>query len=160
MYVFRDSLVLLARRGIMPAMSQSPKVKAFLICDQVIRSTDGKYTIVGVFRRVHAPQFPVFHARFGLYLMLGELNGKYDFTIQFMDPSDGQTLGRADLKGVEYRTPLDDFETGLNLPGLQFPRAGVFEVHLLCNGELLHVDTLTAVQMDNPGPKPPAPPAS
>lgn len=58
----------------------------------VIRSTDGKYTIVGVFRRVHAPQFPVFHARFGLYLMLGELNGKCDFTIQFMDPSDGQTL--------------------------------------------------------------------
>lgn len=143
----------------MRPMSQTPKVKAFLICDQVIRSTDGKYTIVGVFRRVHAPQFPVFHARFGLYLMLGELNGKYDFTIQFIDPGDGTVLGRADMKGVEYRNPLDDFETGLNLPGLQFPRAGTFEVHLLVNGELLHVDTLTAVQIENPGPKPPAPPA-
>jgi hypothetical protein len=76
------------------AMSQTPKVKAFLICDQVIRSTDMKYSIIGVFRRVHAPQFPVFHARFGLYMMLGELNGKYDFTIQFIDPTDGTVLGR------------------------------------------------------------------
>ncbi len=138
-------------------MAQAPKVKAFLICDQVIRSTDGKYTIVGVFRRVHAPQFPVFHARFGLYLMLGELNGKYDFTIKFIDPADGNELGRADMKGIEYRNPLDDFETGLNLPGLQFTRAGTFEVHLVVNGELLHVDTLHAVQMDNPPAGPPKP---
>ena len=136
------------------AMKTTPKVNAFLICDQVIHSTDRKYTVVGIFRRVHAAQFPVFHARFGLYLMLGELNGRCDLTIQFIDPGDGQVLGRADLKGVEHRSPLDDFETGLNLPGLHFPKAGTYEIHLLVNGELLHVDTIHAVQMENPPQQP------
>jgi hypothetical protein len=128
----------------------TPKVKAFLICDQVIRSTDGKYTVVGVFRRVHAAQFPVFHARFGVYMSLGEMNGNYDLGIEFVDPNEGTTLGRAELRGIKHNKPLDDFETGINLPGLQFPKEGTFEVHLNCNGDLLHVDTLQAVRVDPP----------
>ena len=139
-------------------MSQ-PKVKAFVICDQVIRSTDGKYSIIGIFRRIHAPSFPVFHARFGLYMMLGELSGKYDFVLQFVDPQDGTVLGRAELKGVEHKSALEDFESGINLPGLQFMRPGTYEVHLISNGELLHVDTLQAVAMDvTPGPEQSPPP--
>lgn len=140
-------------------MSSAPKVKAFLICDQVIRSTDGKYSIIGVFKRVHAPQFPVFHARFGVYMMMGELNGRYDLGIEFVEPVEGQTLGRAELRGIEHHKPLEDFETGINLPGLQFTKEGVFEVHLKVNGELLHVDTLQAVKVEGP-PAPPRPPAA
>src|SRR5690606_18932670 len=101
-------------------VGSTPKVKAFLICDQVIRSTDGKYTVVGVFRRVHAPQFPVFHARFGVYVMLGEMNGEYDLTIEFIDPHGETSLGKAELRGLKHNRPLEDFETGINLPGLQF----------------------------------------
>ncbi|MDC1142698.1 hypothetical protein OAU50_06375 [Planctomycetota bacterium] len=126
----------------------NPKVKAFLICDQVIRSTDGKYSVIGVFRRVHAPEFPVFHARFGVYIMLGELNGNYDFIIEFIDPADGNQLGKAELKGVNHTKPLEDFETGINLPGLQFPKEGTYEIHITCNGNLLHVDTLQAIRVD------------
>ena len=132
----------------------NPKVKAFLICDQVIRSTDGKYSIIGVFRRVHAPSFPVFHARFGVYLMLGEMNGEYNFTIEFTDPTEGQVLAKAELRGVKHNKPLEDFETGINLPGLQFTKEGTFEVHLNCNGDLLHVDTLQAIKVDSPPPPP------
>lgn len=138
-------------------MGTTPKVKAFVICDQVIRSTDGKYSIIGVFKRVHAPQFPVFHARFGLYMMLGELNGRYDFSIEFNDPAEGQVLGRAELRAIEHHKPLEDFETGINLPGLQFTREGVFEVHLKVNGDLLHVDTIQAIKVEAP-PQPPKPP--
>jgi hypothetical protein len=134
----------------------TPKVKAFLICDQVIRSTDGKYSIIGVFRRVHAPSFPVFHARFGIYLMLGEMNGEYNFTIEFTDPTENQSLAKAELRGVKHHKPLEDFETGINLPGLQFTKEGTFEVHLSCNGDLLHVDTLQAIKVDQP----PGPPQS
>ncbi|MCA8936293.1 MAG: hypothetical protein KDB68_08795 [Planctomycetes bacterium] len=132
----------------------NPKVKAFLICDQVIRSTDGKYSIIGIFRRVHAPNFPVFHARFGVYLMLGDMNGEYDFTIEFVDPTEGNTLAKAELRGVKHQKPLEDFETGINLPGLQFPKDGTFEIHLVCNGDLLHVDTLHAIKVDSPPPPP------
>lgn len=131
----------------------TPKVKAFLICDQVIRSTDGKYSIIGVFRRVHAPTFPVFHARFGVYVMLGDMNGEYNFTIEFSDPTEGQVLAKAELRGVKHHKPLEDFETGINLPGLQFTKEGTFEVHLLCNDELLHVDTLQAIKVEAPPPK-------
>lgn len=132
----------------------NPKVKAFLICDQVIRSTDGKYSVIGIFRRIHAPDFPVFHARFGVYVMLGELNGTYDFVIEFIDPTDGSQLGKAELKGVNHTKPLEDFETGINLPGLQFTKEGIYEVHITCNGDLIHVDTLHAIRVDSP-PKAP-----
>jgi hypothetical protein len=128
----------------------TPKVKAFLVCDQVIRSTDGKWSVIGVFRRVHAPQFPVFHARFGIYVMLGEMNGTYDLTIEFVDPGDSHSLGKAELRGLKHNRPLEDFETGINLPGLQFPKEGTFEIHLSVNGDLLHVDTIQAVKIDAP----------
>jgi hypothetical protein len=140
-----------------PAMSSVPKVKAFLICDQVIRSTDGKYSIIGVFKRVHAPSFPVFHARFGVYVMMGELKGSYDLAIEFVEPGEGTTIGKAELRSIKHDKPLEDFETGINLPGLQFTREGVFEVHLKVNGELLHVDTIQAIKVDPP-PKPPGTP--
>lgn len=140
-------------------MGHSPKVKSFLICDQVIRSTDGKYSIIGVFKRVHAPQFPVFHARFGVYMMMGEMSGRYDLAIEFVEPGEGQTLGRAELRGIEHLKPLEDFETGINLPGLQFTKEGTFEVHLKVNGELLHVDTLQAIKVEAPPGAPPRPPA-
>jgi hypothetical protein len=147
-------LARIAARGQTHAMSSAPKVKAFLICDQVIRSTDGKYSVIGIFRRVHAPNFPVFHARFGIYMMLGEMNGTYDLGIEFVDPGDGTQLARAELRGVKHNKPLEDFETGINLPGLSFPKDGTFEVHLKCNGELLHVDTLHAVKVEAPQPPP------
>jgi hypothetical protein len=137
-------------------MGTTPKVKSFLICDQVIRSTDGKYSIIGVFKRVHAPTFPVFHARFGVYFMLGELSGRYDFAIEFVEPAEGHVLGRAEMRGVEHNKPLEDFETGINLPGLQFVREGTFEVHLKVNGDLVHVDTLQAIKVEAP-PAPPRP---
>ncbi|MBK9975968.1 MAG: hypothetical protein IPP14_14440 [Planctomycetes bacterium] len=138
-------------------MGTNPKVKAFLICDQVIRSTDGKYSIIGVFKRVHAPRFPVFHARFGVYLMLGEMNGKYDFSIEFHDPTEGRMMGRAELRGIEHFKPLEDFETGINLPGLEFQHEGTLEVHVKVNNDLLHVDTLQAIKVEAP-PTPPKPP--
>lgn len=127
-----------------------PKLKAFLICDQVIRSTDGKYSVIGIFRRIHAPDFPVFHARLGVYIMLGELNGTYDFIIEFVDPTDGTQLGKAELKGVTHHKPLEDFETGINLPGLQFSKEGTYQVNISCNGDLLHVDTLQAIRVESP----------
>jgi hypothetical protein len=143
----------------------TPKVKAFLFCDQVIRSTDGKYTVVGIFQRIHSPQFPVFHARFGMYMCLGGMNGSYDLLIEFTDPGEGATLGRAELRGLKHNKPLQDFETGINLPGLQFPKEGTFEVHVKCNDELLHVGTIRAVKVEPPqgppnAPGQPPPPAS
>lgn len=137
-------------------MATTPKVKAFLICDQVIRSQDFKYSIIGVFKRIHSPQFPVFHARFGVYMMIGEMNGRYDLAIEFVDPLEPQPqLATAQLRGIEHFKPLEDFETGINLPGLQFAREGIVEVHLKINGELAHVDTIQALKVEPP-PRSPA----
>lgn len=140
-------------------MSTPPKVKSFLICDQVIRSTDGKYSVIGIFKRVHAPTFPVFHARFGVYMMIGEMKGRYDLAIEFIEPGEGTVIGRAEMRNIEHNAPLEDYEAAINLPGLQFQRAGVYEIHLKVNGDLLHVDTIQAVKVDAP-PPPPKPPAA
>lgn len=140
-------------------MGAPPKVKAFLLCDQVIIGNDGKHSIIGVFQRIHAAQFPVFHPRFGIYIRLGEMQGRYDLTIRFADPAENKTLAEAQLKGIKHERPLDDFESGVNLPGIELPHEGTFEVQLLANGELINVDTLRAIKVDMPqggpgGPRP------
>lgn len=132
-------------------MASAPKVKAFLLCDQVIIGQDSKHSIIGVFQSIHAPSFPVFHPRFGIYVRLGEMHGNYDLAIQFVDPDGERTLGEAQLKGIHHERPLDDFESGVNLPGIEIPSPGVFEVRLIANGELINVDTLRAVKVNMDG---------
>jgi hypothetical protein len=125
-----------------------PVVKAFLICDQVIRDVYGKHSIIGIFRRVHCEEFPVFHSKIGFYMSLGSLNGDYDFSLSFREPKEDREIAGAEMRGVKFRQPLVDFETGMNLPGLRFEEAGVHEVHLFCNHKLLHVDTLSVVKAE------------
>lgn len=131
-------------------MPAAPKVKCFLLCDQAIQAMDGKHSIIGVFQRIHATEFPVFHHRFGIYVKLGEMQGEYDLTVQFVDPGEEKVLAEAKLQGISRPSMLEDFESGVNLPGIEIPHEGVYEVRLLANDELINVDTLRAqkVEMD------------
>lgn len=128
-------------------MKVTPTVKAFLISDQVITCIDGKYSIIGVFGKINVPNLPVFHSRFGVYIKLGGLNGSYEMEIKFIEPKNETVIGSAKLKKFEYKEPLGDFETGINLPGLNLTCAGVHEVHFIVNGQLLHVDTIDVVEI-------------
>lgn len=123
-----------------------PIVKAFLLCDQAIRGVDGKFTIVGCFSQVQAQEFPCFHARFGVFMKLGGLNGTYTITLEFLDPSHN-VIAKAELRDLKHNGQLLDFETGINLPGLQLTEVGTIEVHLNVNGTLAHVDTLKVSQV-------------
>lgn len=116
-----------------------------MLCDQAIHARDGKHSVIGIFQRIHATEFPVFHHRFGIYLRLGEMNGDYDLTVSFVDPEDEKVLAEAKLSGINHDRPLEDFESGVNLPGIEIPHKGVFEVRLIANGDLVHIDTLRAV---------------
>jgi len=123
-------------------MALTPRVKAFLLCDQTIHGQDGKHSVIGIFQRINAGSFPVFHHRFGIYLRLGELRGNYDLTIRFVDNERDQPLAEMQLRGISHDNPLDDFETSLNLPGIEIPRPGTYDIQILANDELIHVDTL------------------
>lgn len=134
-----------------------PSVKAVLICDQVIQDISHKYSVIGIFRRVSCAKFPVFHSKIGFYMMLGGMNGIYDFTLSFTEPKEGKEIARAEVRGVKHDKPLIDFETGINLPGLGFDSEGVYEVSIFCNGKLLHIDTISVVQVGPPAaPREPA----
>lgn len=129
-------------------LTSIPKVKAFLLCDQAMQSIDGKHSIIGVFQRIHSTEFPVFHHRFGIYVKLGEMQGEYDLTVQFVDPDEEKILAEAKLQGISRPSMLEDFESGVNLPGIEIPHEGVYEVRLLANGDLIHVDTLRAQKVE------------
>jgi hypothetical protein len=131
-------------------MSIQPRVKAFLLCDHAIHAMDGKHSVVGIFQRVHAQDFPVTHHRFGIYIRLGEMRGAYRLTVQFVDPDTEQELAKAVLDGIRHDRPLDDFETSVNLPAISFPHPGTFEVRLFANDDLIHVDTLRAAKVELP----------
>ncbi len=131
-------------------MASTPKVKAFLICDQVIVDKDGKHSVIGIFQQIHAPQLPVYHPRFGIYIRLGDMNGSYDLSIRFIEPKNERVLAEAQLHGIEHKRPLKDFESGVNLPGIEIPHEGTFEIHLIVNNQLIGLDTLQAIKVHIP----------
>ncbi len=138
-------------------MADQPRVKAFLLCDCEIESTDGKHSVIGIFQRIRSVNFPVFHARFGIYVRLGEMRGKYTFKLQFVDMDNDSLLAEAIMSNVEHRNPLLDRELGINLPGLQLQHPGTYEIRFFANDELIHVDTLHADRID-PSQFPQSPP--
>lgn len=129
-------------------MAFTPRVKAFMLCDQTIHGRDGKHSVIGIFQRINAGNFPVFHHRFGIYLRLGEMRGDYTLKIRFIDTENDRPLAEMELRDISHGNPLDDFETSLNLPGIEIPRPGTYEIQVLANNELIHVDTLRSDKVD------------
>jgi hypothetical protein len=129
-------------------MADQPRVKAFLLCDCAIESTDGKHSVIGIFQRIRSVNFPVFHARFGVYVRLGEMRGQYTFKLQFIDMKSDSMLAEAMLTNVEHKNPLLDRELSVNLPGLHLQHPGTYEVRFFSNDDLIHVDTLHADMID------------
>lgn len=132
------------------ANGAKPTLKSFHLCDCTIRDhTSMKYSVIGIFGQVSSPEVPVFHPRLGVYLMLGGMNGTYDLAVDFIDP-DGERIAHMELKGIKHVTPNVAFESGINLPGLQFTKFGTHEVNIYCNNELLHVHTFEVSKVDPP----------
>ncbi|MCL6638744.1 MAG: hypothetical protein K6T80_03570 [Firmicutes bacterium] len=67
-----------------------PVLCTFLLCDQV-RGEGGKFSIAGIFYRIHTAQFPFIHRCQVVVGWCGK-EGYYDFAVKYYDPGKNRAL--------------------------------------------------------------------
>jgi len=141
------------------AVARPPIVKSFLIADTVLQDRlTGKWSIIGVFDRVMAPQFPVVHPTVSLYLRLSDAQGRYKLRVEFRDVSD-RRVGLFEGIEVDVKDPAQAIEVGLPTHMLPLEKPGKYQFQLYINDEFAASADLSVVQIQvQKQPPPPAPP--
>ncbi|HZS12131.1 MAG TPA: hypothetical protein VFA38_07760 [Nitrospirales bacterium] len=114
-----------------------PSVTALLVCDMVIEDkTTNKKSLIGAFTDIWAPSFPCIQQKMGLYFCLTDAEGDYDVMIRVVQSETENKILEAGF-GVHIVDRLSIYDFGLNLPMLQFPDPGRYEIQLFANKEFL-----------------------
>ena len=123
------------------AWPEDPKVCAMLLCDHAHRDpSTGKFSLLGVFDRIHAKAFPAAHGPFSIYVNLTNLNGSYDIAIQVLRGADESAIGETRAsQALVVRDPLARVELSMGLPGgLPLEKPGSYVFRLQVNGRPIH----------------------
>ncbi len=120
----------------MPGSSSSypnpPVLCVFVICDQVT-SSGGKFSLEGVFFRVHPRTYPVKHT---CYLVVGwcGAEGAYRMGLKFMSPGDRAVL--LEIKDFTFTiTSASPYSNTIIRAELVLPEEGVYHFDLTLDGE-------------------------
>ncbi len=114
-----------------------PSLTALLVCDMVIddRSTNKK-SLIGTFTHIWAHSFPCVHHKMGVYFCLTDAEGQYDMVLRLVHSESDSLVVEAGLSAViGDRLSISDF--GINIPVVQFPAPGRYEIQLYANKEFL-----------------------
>jgi hypothetical protein len=137
-------------------MASMPEVKAFLIADQVIQEKGtNKWSVIGVFDRVAAKQFPTSRPTLGIYIKLADVQGRLDLALEFRDAQD-RILNKLEGIKVETSGPVGTIDLGFQTFNLGIPAAGKYHFVLYINRELAQMVPIEAVALE-PGQAPPTP---
>lgn len=137
-------------------MARPPVVKSFLIADTVIQDRmTGKWSVIGIFDRVMAPKFPVFHP-LAFYLKLGDVEGRYAFKVELRD-GDDRRVGLIEGIQLEVKVPAQTFEVGFHAPPLPLEKTGKYQFQLYVNDDFVASAPLEVVQIQVQGPPQPPP---
>lgn len=136
------------------AWPEDPKVCAMLLCDYAHRDpATGKFSLLGVFDRIHAKQFPAAHGPFAIYLNLTNLNGSYNLSIHVLRAEDESSVGETRAaQPIVVRDPLARIEMALNLPGgLPLAKPGAYLFRLVVNDRSIQ-DLVCSIAGPPPAP--------
>ena len=115
-----------------------PYLLAILVCDSgTIDRNSGKKTLVGIFDRVIAKNFPT-SRWLSVYFKLTDAQGNYRFKIQYAQVKTGNILAEAetDALTIESRLDIRDFLITYPAP-LVIPEGGQYEFRLYANDMFL-----------------------
>jgi len=129
-----------------------PYLFALLVCDSgTIDPNSGKKTLVGIFDRVIAGQFPT-SRWLSVYFRLSDAQGKYQFKVQYAQVKTGNILAEAETEdALTIGSRLDTFDSLISFPrALPIPEAGQYEFRLYANNMFLGRIAINAVQRQKP----------
>jgi hypothetical protein len=114
--------------------AHTPMNLAIIVCDSIIDDREtGKKTLVGIFNRLGAVQFPCQHPSLAVFVSLTEGQGPYNAQLQCLKANEDKPI--LQLEGrVEFKDPKAVVELGFTIGGMIFPQPGIYEFQFLCDG--------------------------
>ena len=115
-------------------MQIKPILKAMLLCDQtLVEEGSHKRTLIGLFDRIKASQFPSTHPSMSMYVQFREIEGTFSFALDLYDLSEGKIMSRSVIKDFVVQNKSRDCELVFNLLSVRFEHAGEYEFRIFVN---------------------------
>jgi hypothetical protein len=113
-------------------------LKAILLCDStIVEEGTRKRSLIGLFDRVHAPQFPSTHPSMSVYVQFREIQGVFDFMLELYDLNEDRAMNRAVISRFEIADRSRDSELVFNLLSVRFDHAGDYEFRIFVDDQIL-----------------------
>lgn len=118
-------------------MNIKPILKAMLLCDQtLVEEGTHKRSLIGLFDRVKASQFPTVHGSMSVYVQFREIEGVFDFTLELFDLAQNKALHTAKVNNFKVQEKSRDCELVFNLLSVRFDRPGDYEFRIYVNDSI------------------------
>ena len=118
-------------------MHLNPILKAILLCDQtLVEEGTHKRTLIGIFDRIKAAQFPIVHPSLSIYVQFREIEGTFDFALELFDVTEGRALHRAVIQKYTIQDRSRDCELVFNIIAVKFNHAGEYEFRVFVNDHI------------------------
>ena len=123
-----------------------PVLIAALVCDVAVKDpTTGKFSLIGIFDKIHVKQFPA-NRPVSLYAKLTEAEGNYQFQAKYVYSNTGAVL--AEAKGeFNAKEKLGTVELSIQYPPLPIPGEGRYDFQIWVNGQFLGQTFIDATVM-------------
>ena len=130
----------------------SPVGLAIIVCDQIIEDKlTGKKSLIGIFNRVSAANFPCTHSRLAIFVCLTEGHGDYGARLRIVHEETGVIV--ADLNGpIQFPDVNGVIEMNFDLVGLAFPQPGLYSIEFYCDDVLVLERRFHIAQIETPPP--------
>lgn len=118
-------------------MHLKPILKAMLLCDQtLVEEGTHKRTLIGLFDRIKASQFPSVHPSMSVYVQFREIEGSFDFSLELYDLTEGRPMHRALIQRFTVQDRSRDCELVFNLFAVKFEHPGEYEFRIFVNDDI------------------------
>jgi hypothetical protein len=128
-------------------MNIKPILKAMLLCDQtLVEEGTRKRSLIGLFDRVKAAQFPSVHGSMSVYVQFREIEGVFDFTLELYDLAEDKPLHKAVVSNFEVQEKSRDCELVFNLLSVRFNHPGDYEFRIFVNDSIFGQKSFQVIQ--------------
>ena len=122
-----------------------PFLQAGLICDAgVVDPHSGKKTLIGIFDRIIARDFPT-RRMLSIYMRMSDAAGHYRFQLEFAQVATGAILATAESEVVQLFDRTKAFDILVPLGALEIPASGAYEFRIKANNAFLGLISLEAI---------------
>jgi hypothetical protein len=129
-------------RATMPP--QKPVVRHLVTCERVERSADNRHyslvNLIHAIRPLPGADFPRIQPEIYLFALLTDGRGSITFTVELVTWTDGEEESIYETPGVILNLGSDPLAVQawpIRLRNLPFPRPGLYEFLIRCEGEIL-----------------------